>query len=190
MFLHCCGHLILSVLGTRTSGMTVLAVVNRVLQWTLGCMKLFNTGVHETFWIMVFFRCMPRIGISEWYGSSILRFLRNFHTSLHSGYTKLHFHQQCRKVPFSPHPLLEIGFESCQTLIELWWFEIVSVLCLDLAANLKPLRRKIPYCKASNFTYIFHMRKHKFVTTDQKKQETKEPDPKRIQIMELIRPEL
>ena len=146
----------------------------------LGCCKYgaaMNTGVHETFWIMVFSRYMPRIGISELYGSSILSFIRNLHTSLHSGYTNLHFHQQCSKVPFSPHPLLEIGFESCQTLIELWWFEIVSVLCLDLAANLKPLRRKIPYCKASNFTYIFHTRKHKFVTTDQKKQETKEPDP-------------
>ena len=62
---------------------------------------------------------MPRIGISELYGSSILSFIRNLHTSLHSGYTNLHFHQQCSKVPFSPHPLLEIGFESCQTLIEL-----------------------------------------------------------------------
>ena len=104
-----------------------------------------NTGVYETFQIMVFSRYMPRIGISESYGSSILHFIRNLHTSLQSGYTNLHFHQQCREVPFSPHPLLKIGF--------------VSVLCLDLAANLKPLKRKIPYCRASNFIYIFHMRK-------------------------------
>ena len=47
---------------------------------------------------------MPKSGITGSYSISLSNFLR----SLHNGCTSLHSHQQCKKVPFSPHPLQQL----------------------------------------------------------------------------------
>ena len=82
-----------------------------------------NKGVLMFSWTSVLysFIYIPKSGIAGSKGRSIFNFLKYLHTAFHSSRSSLHSHQQCKRIPFSPHSPQHLFVDLLFLLIISYW---------------------------------------------------------------------
>ena len=79
---------------------------------------------------------MPRNGIAGSYGRSIFSFLRNLHAVIRSGCHSFQSHQQCGRVPFTPHSVSHLFVDfllmAIVTRVRRYLIVLIVLICISL----------------------------------------------------------
>jgi hypothetical protein len=84
------------------------------------------------------FGYIPKSGIAGSNGRSMFNFLSSLQIFFQSDCTSLHSHQQCKSVPFSPHPcqhLLVVVLLVMAILTGVRWNLSVVLICISFIAR-------------------------------------------------------
>ena len=77
----------------------------------------------------------PGVGLLDHMVALLFDFFRKLHNVIHSGFTNLHSHHQCRRFPFTPYPfqhLLTADFLMIAIPGGVKWYLIVILICISL----------------------------------------------------------